>query len=210
MTTAVQTPETLVEWAVVARPRHGESVSGDAGLVRVLSGGVLVAGVDGLGHGEGAAAAAARVMAVVAASEDGDVLALMERCHHALAGARGAAVSLAWLDAAASALTWLALGDVDGRLLRLRGGAGERALRLPGGLVGADEPTLAPETIGVSRGDVVVLTSDGVHRGFADDLDLRGVPQGIAERILAASWDGTDDGLAVVVRWLPGAKPAVG
>jgi negative regulator of sigma-B (phosphoserine phosphatase) len=197
-----------LEWAIRARPRDGEIVSGDVGLVKVVTGGAMVAAIDGLGHGAAAAAAAEIAAAVVSGSDDRSVTSVMERCHQELRRTRGAAISLAWLSFGARTMTWLALGDVEGRLLtaRRRGGR-DRTLRLPSGVVGHDQPTLVPETVEVRRGDVIVLTTDGVDGTFADALELAGATPDIAARILRTHWDGTDDGLAVVLRWLPDGAP---
>ena len=193
-----------LEWAVLSRPRAGEAVSGDVGLVRAVDGGMLVAAIDGLGHGVAARSAAAAAADVVARSEDRDLLALMWACHQKLTGTRGAAVSLARLSAPQGTMTWLALGDVEGRLLRGgRPGPGDASLLLPGGVAGHDLPTLVPETLAVAAGDVLVLATDGVDADFADDLELAGTAGEIAERILRRHWDRSDDALVVVVRRLP-------
>jgi negative regulator of sigma-B (phosphoserine phosphatase) len=47
----------LIEWAVATSTASGESQSGDRHIVLPFAGGVLVAVMDGLGHGPGAAAA---------------------------------------------------------------------------------------------------------------------------------------------------------
>jgi negative regulator of sigma-B (phosphoserine phosphatase) len=189
---------------VLSRPRAGEAVSGDLGLVRPVDGGALVAAIDGLGHGSAARAAAAVAAEVVARSEDRDVMALMSACHEALTGTRGAAVSLVWLCVPERTLTWLAIGDVDGRLLHGgRSGPRDAALLLPGGVAGHDVPTLVPETLPVAAGDVLVLATDGVDADFADALELSGTAGEIAERILRRHWDRSDDALVVVVRCLP-------
>jgi negative regulator of sigma-B (phosphoserine phosphatase) len=133
----------------------------------------------------------------------------MHACHEELAGTRGAAVSLAWLSVPARTITWLALGDVDGRLLRGgRAGPGDAALLLPGGIAGHDLPTLVPETVEVIPGDVLVLATDGVDGDFADGLELSGPVSEIAERILRGHWDRSDDALVVVLRWLPDGQGA--
>ena len=46
------------EWGLAARALHGQAESGDLHLVAPFAGGVLIAAVDGLGHGSEAAAAA--------------------------------------------------------------------------------------------------------------------------------------------------------
>ncbi len=193
-----------LEWAVLSRPRAGEAVSGDVGLVRAVDGGALVAAIDGLGHGAAARAAAALAAEVVARSEDRDVMRLMWACHQELSGTRGAAVSLAWLSISEGTLTWLALGDVEGRLLHGgRPGTAGASLLLPGGIAGHDLPTLVPETLGVAPGDVLVLATDGLDPDFADDLELSGTAGQIAERIVRRHWDRADDALVVVLRRLP-------
>jgi hypothetical protein len=162
----------------------------------------MVAAIDGLGHGAAAATAAGTAASIVAQSDEQDVESMMARCHDALTGTRGAAITLAWLSFVDDTMTWVALGDVEGRLLR-RGEHRGRALRLPGGLAGHHPSPLTPETVDVNRGDVIVLATDGVDGIFADALELAGAAHDIAERIIDAYWDGTDDGLAIVLRWLP-------
>ncbi len=203
MSAAGSAADSPLEWAVLACPRHGQTVSGDAGVVKLVPGGAMVAAIDGVGHGAAAATAAGIVASIVSRSDDHDVQSLMTRCHEELRGTRGAAITLAWLSFSACTMTWVALGDVEGRLLPAqRGEHRDRALRLPGGVAGHDQPTLAPETVEIHRGDVIVLATDGVDGIFADALELVGAAHEIAERIIDAHWSGTDDGLAIVLRWL--------
>ena len=54
-----------VEWGVAMRCRRGEATSGDLAVVTLLPEGVLVAGIDGLGHGQEAARAARKAAEVV-------------------------------------------------------------------------------------------------------------------------------------------------
>lgn len=117
---------------------------------------------------------------------------------------RGAAISLAWISVPRRTITWIGLGNVEGRLISARSRrAGDRSLRLLAGVAGRELPRLAPATIKVRRGDVVVFASDGVEETFADALKLSGSVTEIAKRILATHWDGTDDALVIVLRWLP-------
>ena len=197
-----------LEWATLSRPRAGEPVSGDLGLVRIGPDGALVAAIDGLGHGGAARDAAQAAADVVARSAGGDVMALMQACHEALVGTRGAAVSLAWLPDRARTMTWLAVGDVDGRLVHDgRSGPADGCLLLPGGIAGHDLPTLVPETLDLVAGDVIILASDGIDADFADGLELSGTTGEIAERILRGHWDRSDDALVVVLRRLPDGEP---
>ena len=197
-----------IEWGLAARCRRGEAVSGDLAVVRVLPEGALVAGIDGLGHGSEAARAARQAAAVVRESRSRDLVRLVQRCHRALRGTRGAAISLAFVSALESRMTWLGVGNVEGRVL-----SGDPAttrpkgsLALGRGVPGHELPAVRAATIAMAPGDVVALATDGVDASFADALELSGSSQTISERILAEHWKPPDDALVIVVRYL-GARP---
>ena len=197
-----------VEWSVAKRCRRGEATSGDLAVVAVRPGGALVAGVDGLGHGAEAARAAGRAGAIVRASPGRDLALLMKHCHIALRGTRGAAISLAFISTSAGGVTWLGVGNVEGRVLsgdpwaiRPKG-----SLALGNGVPGHELPPVRAATLELRIGDVLVLATDGVEAVFADSLDISGSTQAISERILADHWRPTDDALVVALRYL-GVRP---
>ena len=195
-----------IEWGTAAEPHPAERVSGDVALVMRAPEGALVAVVDGLGHGHEAARAAQVARKTVREAAGTDVIALAHRCHRALARTRGAAVALAHLSTEASTLTWLGVGNVEGRVLtgnqRTRMANANASLRLRPGLIGHQLPAIGAATIDVRRGDTIILATDGIARGFGDALDVSGSPRRIAERILAEHWTVSDDGLVLVMRYL--------
>jgi negative regulator of sigma-B (phosphoserine phosphatase) len=198
----------LIEWGIASRCRLGEATSGDLAVVRVLPEGALVAGIDGLGHGSEAARAANKAAAVMRESPTQDLVRLVQRCHSALGGTRGAAISLAFISASESRMTWLGVGNVEGRVM-----SGDPAatrprdsLALGRGVPGHELPAVRAAAITMRPGDVVVLATDGVDAGFADSLELSGSSQAISERILSDHWKPPDDALVIVVRYL-GARP---
>ena len=96
-----------IEWAAKSRPRPGENVCGDRLLAVDVNGtGALIGVLDGLGHGAEAAEAANCGVEVLrnARSEPLDVL--VQLCHRALSGTRGAAMTLARIDFRADTLSW--------------------------------------------------------------------------------------------------------
>jgi hypothetical protein len=190
------------------RCRRGEATSGDLGIVTLLPEGVLVAGIDGLGHGEEAARAAAKAGEVLRESPGRDLVLLVQRCHAALKGTRGAAISLAFVSPSEGGVTWLGVGNVAGRVLSGDPSATQPKGSLPlgNGVPGHVLPPLATATIEVRTGDVLVLATDGVEAAFADSLDVSGSTQAISERILADHWRPLDDALVVAVRYL-GVRP---
>src|SRR5256885_13268215 len=87
----------LIEWGVASLALPGEAESGDRHLVKPVGTGVLVAVVDGLGHGAEAAAAAQAAVAALERHATESPVPLIERCHRALQGTRGVVMSVAVL-----------------------------------------------------------------------------------------------------------------
>src|SRR3989449_6612426 len=94
--TPVSTPR-LIEWGVATLALPGQAESGDLHLVKPVGSGVLVAVVDGLGHGAEAATAAQAAAAPLERHATESPVALVERCHRALKGTRRAVMSVAGL-----------------------------------------------------------------------------------------------------------------
>lgn len=192
-----------VLWGVADRCRPGEQTSGDRAVVEVDADGTLVAGIDGLGHGA-EAAHAAQVAAQAFRHAGGQSLtALARRCHRALRGTRGAALSLVRVSAD-GALSWLGIGNVQGRVIGCEPAARgpKRSLAAAPGIAGHTLPRLRAETLDLQPGDVVILATDGVRPGFADRLEVSGSVTEISERVIAASWARDDDALVISVRYL--------
>src|SRR5262252_7016782 len=102
----------LIQWAMATRPLHGSPVCGDQAVVAELPHQVLVAVVDGLGHGAAAAEAAATAVSVLEHHAHEAIAVLVERCHAALVRTRGAALTVAALSLQHETLTWLGVGNV--------------------------------------------------------------------------------------------------
>jgi phosphoserine phosphatase RsbX len=190
----------VLEWGWAGSALE-EGISGDLHVVAPFDGGALLVAIDGLGHGPEAAAAAHEAERVLVAKPEERVEALLARCHEALRGTRGVAMTLASFDARASEVTCIGVGNVEGVLLRAGGGARE-AFALRGGVVGYQLPALRPSVLSVARGDIFILATDGVRWGFASGIDPTDTPQILAEAILARHAKGTDDALVVVARYL--------
>jgi len=159
---------------------------------------------DGLGHGPEAARAAKTAMAILEANVDQPVTPLLRRCHEHLRPTRGAALSLACFNARHGTLTWLGVGNVDGVVLRAQPVGGSLRLVLLAGVVGRQLPSLHESLVRVVPGDTLVIVTDGIRDDFAERLTVNGGVWSLADRILAKHAKGTDDALAVVVRYKGG------
>ena len=196
---------TLLDWGVAAVALPGEAESGDLHLVRSVEGGVLVAVVDGLGHGTEAATAARLAIAAIARHAHESPLSLFERTHQALKGTRGVVMSLAFFKRTEPSLIWLGVGNVEGMLVRADGGGhtarARRALLTRGGIVGSELPNLKPEVLSLAIGDTLIFVTDGIREGFVEGLPADATPQRQADDILARHRKGTDDALVLVARY---------
>lgn len=182
------------------RPLSGETESGDVAVIESSADVTLVAAIDGLGHGPEAAAAARVAAGILEAGVGVEVATLVERCHRALEHTRGASMSLAAFDSSDDTMTWVAIGNVEGRLVGRQRPV--RSIFPAAGVAGVELPPLSPETLSLRRGSTLIFATDGVQGSFSDSLASSGSPQQVADRIMNEHGKSTDDALVLVVRYL--------
>jgi negative regulator of sigma-B (phosphoserine phosphatase) len=194
----------FVDWSIAARPLSGEAESGDRALVVVSHDAALVAAVDGLGHGREAARAAEPAVETLRAFADEPLVVLAERCDAALRHSRGAALSLARFSASHDTVTWIGIGNVEGRLVRSDGSAAisVESLIPARGIAGDHLPELDEATLPIHPGDLLLLATDGIDSAFADSLRPYGTAEELAGRILGEHSKPHDDALVVVARYM--------
>ena len=194
----------LIDWGVAARPLEGQAVSGDLHLVKPLDHGVLLAVVDGVGHGDEAVAAARAAVAILEQFAGESIISLVNRCHRALTKTRGVVMTVAALSELEQTVSWLGVGNVEGRLLRSdsRAAPSSESVLLRSGLVGYQLPALHASVIPLTPGDLLIFATDGIRAAFADGMNWSDAPRQVAARILSQHFKGTDDGLVLVARYL--------
>lgn len=192
-------------WAVAGQAIPGQAQSGDAFAVVPSPSGtsVLVAVVDGLGHGQEAATASRLAVATLQEHPGAAVEELMEHCHRALLKTRGAVLSLASFSATGQ-LSWMGVGNVEGVLVPADPERPRQTVLLRGGVVGFKLPPLRASLLPVARGDTLVFATDGIRGGLtgAGSLLRGGDIQELAEDILCRQGSGADDALVLVARYL--------
>jgi anti-sigma regulatory factor (Ser/Thr protein kinase) len=188
----------VVVAAARIRPHRTERVSGDAATLRWIGDLVLIALVDGLGHGAAAAAIAKRAESALDSTQGIDVLMIIEEVHEALRPTSGAAVAVALIDAAQRSYEAAAVGNVRVRIL----GDSDRRLDWTEGTVGSDYRT--PNVTTGRLGDATLLLySDGVadHFEARDYPGIRSDSPTMAARIIVERFGKDhDDASCVVLR----------
>jgi serine/threonine protein phosphatase PrpC len=195
----------VIESASASFTLPGQDECGDRDGVVATSNGALAAVIDGIGHGAEAAEAAERALTSLRQLNRGEsLIEMLKRCHTALNGSRGAVMNLASFDTHESTLTWLGIGNVEGRLLLRNTQAGyvRQNLLLRPGVVGQRLPSLQVSVSRVQHGDLMIFATDGVAPDFAEQIKIDSPVSDIANGIITRYCKKTDDALALVVRYL--------
>lgn len=202
-----------LEFGIAGSVAPGQRVSGDLELVHYYDrgGGALIAAIDGIGHGEEAAASARLAADTLLRHPETGLEELLLRCHAALRGTRGVVLSIASIDLRHSAMAWLGIGNVSG--IVLRGGAGavmrggpqtshprEELLVRPGVLGYGELPALHASAIPLRARDMLIFATDGINRHYSDGLPFGTSAQPLADHIVTRHSHGNDDALVVVAR----------
>lgn len=201
--TSIRVGSLLIE--IAAMTKEGEEVSGDRACIGHSDAGVLVGVVDGLGHGADAGEAAERAAVVLEDPVTGmRVAEAMQRCHAGLRGTRGAVIAVAAFPAGDTHMEWLAVGNIEGVLVRGRSGPpGREMIVQRPGIVGHHMPRLRSATLPVRSGDTLVFATDGVRREVAQAVSRRGPArlEGGAADLMEEFATGNDDALLLTARY---------
>ena len=193
----------LIECGVASCQAAGEADTGDRAMVYPSQEGMLIAVVDGLGHGKDAASAAEAALDTLRAHAHESIVSLVKLCHTRLHGTRGVVMSVASVNVKDGTLTWAGVGNVEGLLLRTRSSIDTPydSLLLQRGVIGVHLPPLRASVISIMTGDTLLFLTDGIRMEFSHKLPMRGRPQSVADHIVAQHSKGRDDGLVLVARY---------
>lgn len=191
----------MAEYGVAKFVLPGETESGDQHLVCCNETGVLIAAIDGIGHGAEAASAAKAAIAALRKGVGEPIISLVTACHEKLRATRGVVMSLASVDVKHGLMTWLGVGNVQGVLVRAdKKSNSQETLLLRGGVVGDHLPQLQAAVLPVAQGDLLVFATDGVRADFVRTLSALENPQRAAERIMKNFCNQSDDALVLALR----------
>ena len=188
---------------VASKTLQGQTVSGDTHVIIPFNEGLLVAVIDGLGHGPEAAIASMAAVKTLEECAGQNVISIIKQCHEHLHGTRGVVMSIASFNTEENTMTWLAVGNIEGYVIRANPGINDRpCILMRAGVVGHSLPPLRADTIRINSGDTLVMATDGIKGGFSSVLNSNASPQIIADNIMNRFARETDDALIVAVRWL--------
>jgi anti-sigma regulatory factor (Ser/Thr protein kinase) len=157
---SLSTRRSKLELGSIVVPKSGESECGDAWCYAERNGGALVLGVDGLGHGLGAAQVAKAACAEFeAAHKDHGPKVLLQQIHTALRPTRGAAVALLDIDWNRNELLAASIGNL---VVAIATDAGSKRVPSYNGIVGHATPTVRELPYPIEPHSIVIMHSDGL------------------------------------------------
>lgn len=184
--------------SVIARPKIGETVSGDAYFIRQHPERVTLAVIDALGHGPEAFSVAQRALAVIENNCHRSPTELVNLCHQYLKNSRGSAMALVQIHMENGRMVHTGIGNVETRIYQSPSSVHPMCMN---GTVGVCMPKIKEDTYDCPPGSCVVMFSDGISEKFKlDSTLLRKTPQEIAHHIFQTSARDHDDATVVVVK----------
>ena len=189
---------TAFEVGGVAVPYPGLMVCGDAWRVHEAGDRATLIACDGLGHGDGAAAAAHAVLDAFAQRPDDPLPQILERADRAAHATRGAAATAVRVDRAAREAVIAGVGNVAAWIVA----GNTRQLVTQHGTLGQATPRIREERYPFPPGALLVVCSDGIKSrpGLDDPELLARHPATIATALWRDHARGRDDTTAVVLR----------
>jgi negative regulator of sigma-B (phosphoserine phosphatase) len=192
-----------MDYKVIYEPLVGEVECGDQYLVKELPDIILLAVVDGLGHGHDAAYAAETAIATIDANAHESIETIFNLCHTALSSTRGAAISIVQINSTQHSLKYKCVGNVIGTYWSIDENSrpSKNSFFLEGGVVGYRLPNSVPVKELISHsGDTLILATDGIKKQFELEPPTWGSAASIAQNIFSNYRNNKDDGLLLVAR----------
>jgi hypothetical protein len=165
-----------LRWGSTLRTKAGQSVCGDGLAVIEVEGGALITVIDGLGGGVEAARPTTLALEVLREHPTRPLKELIERCHTALHGTRGAVIGLLRLEDQQHRATYVGVGNIGIHVVS------DRMIKpiSKNGILGHRQlPNLLEMSYIYNPNDLFVLYSDGISTRMISDSALNHLPENL-------------------------------
>lgn len=189
-----------LEIGAIVVPKPGETECGDTWCHAQRPGGAVVMGVDGLGHGLGAAQAATAACRVFESEKTLPPAAILQRIHASLRTTRGAAIVLLQIDWQQRQVIAAGVGNMAASIVS---DDGVKRIACDNGIVGHATPKIRELVYPMSPTAVIVLHSDGLTTSWQPERYpglMRHHCALIAGVLYRDCKRGRDDSLVVAIR----------
>ncbi len=198
---------TSLAWAAAYKAKTDGTPTGDGYLVHQSDGSIILAAVDGAGSGAEATQAAALCLRSLVKSKPTSLEILFSEAHRACRSSRGAALVVALIRPEHREMSWAAVGDMDGLLLRGAPSASSarESVVQRGGTLGHQLPPIINQSHRLSAGDTIVMTSDGIRPAFREPIRAGPSVETLANDTLHTYGRDNDDALVLVMTYCEAA-----
>lgn len=192
-------PSQKMKFSVMAKPKQGEDVSGDAYFIKETESFVFIGMIDVLGHGEDAHEVAIRAYELLENNYMEPLLDVLQLCHRELQHTRGLALAVCKIIFKNKKLEHISIGNIETRIF------GETKKSRPfcfNGTVGAVMEKISISEYPFSEGDTIIMFTDGISGKFKISKEmLGGTLHDIASYIFDNYSMDYDDATVLVGKW---------
>jgi negative regulator of sigma-B (phosphoserine phosphatase) len=178
-------------------PVH-EGYGGDAYLVKESPEKVLIAVIDGLGHGVMAHQAAQKAVETLKNMDCDALEEMLEKAHRALSDTVGVVIGLVEVDKKERILTYTGVGNISIRLI----GSRDIQMLLPEGILGYRFERRIIKQIPLLSKDLLIMHTDGISPNYELNSIIDEHPQDIAQNLMNGFRSPNDDALVLVATGL--------
>jgi len=156
---SVDTKTNSMTFGVLSRPFKGEDSNGDGVFVKCFGEKVMIAVIDGLGHGFEADEAAQKAIEYLNSTYQSSLHAIVNQMNSAVRKTRGVVISIALIDYGKMSLDYAGIGNV---ITRIYGSSTPARPVNNNGMISTTVPSFRVSQYRWSKEHVIVMTTDGI------------------------------------------------
>jgi len=187
----------FIETSVLSRPLPGFEENGDGYYIRSTADFAVLAVIDGLGHGQYAAAATSKAISVIASDDRASLLDIVQRVHVAIHRMRGCVIGFARITPEGK-MEYVGVGNIRAHIFYPSGET--KSLLSYSGVVGGSMRTLRVMLYEIPPRAMLVMYSDGVGHISVDRYALSRSVMDVASDLFDKNAKQTDDATILVAR----------
>ncbi|MDW7726588.1 MAG: SpoIIE family protein phosphatase [Candidatus Methanoperedens sp.] len=187
-----------MKFGTASRPVSGK-YNGDMYIIKEFNHKVLISVIDGLGHGKRAAVASSGCIKSIEEHYKEELTEILKHCDNDIRKTSGVVIGIISIDIEHSTISFAGVGNISARLV----GKNPTHFISRDGIVGYNFPEIKEYTYPYTKGDTILMHSDGISSGVVEYPLLKIKSQDVeatASEILRLYGRDNDDATVIVAR----------